>query len=138
MAAFRRRLALGALALTLLQLAPLFASLSCCLPFRMPSTELRPGKADATKVGQAETAKPEECPLHKSKELGSTSKTPDSHCRMMCDAPHGPQFLLGAIGVLPAPRSTQMELASSALPAAAALGTTARPAVPDAPPPRLL
>ena len=128
MVAFRRRLASGALAVTALQFLLLFAPMSCCV------------KAAASGVGKAGVAKAaaEECPLHKSKDLGSKSEAQDSSCRMTCDAPHGPQFLLGAIGVLPAPGSSAVEIVSSALPAVAALVTTARPALPDAPPPRLL
>ena len=128
MVAFRRRLASGALALTALQFVLLFAPMSCCV------------KAVASGVGKTGAAKAaaEECPLHKSKDLGSKSGAQDSPCRMMCDAPHGPQFLLGAIGVLPPPDSTDVQLVSSGLPAVAALTATARPAIPDAPPPRLL
>ena|SRR5438105_4807853 len=125
MAAFRRRLASGALVLIALQLALLFAApMACCQP-----------KMEATQVKKAEA---EQCPLHKSKELGSQSEAQNSHCRMMCDAPHGPQFLLGAIGILAAPGSTHIELISRAMPAVTALTTTSRPVFPDAPPPRLL
>ena len=126
--AFRRRLASGALALTALQFGLLFAApISCCVP---GSARMH---AQAAKVTVSE-----ECPLHRSKDLGSRSVAQDSHCRMMCDAPHGPQFLLGAIGLLPAPDSMHSALASSALPVVAALTVTARPSLPDAPPPRLL
>jgi len=57
---------------------------------------------------------------------------------MICDAQHGPEFVLGAIGVLPAPDSTDVAIVSNTLPDVAALTTTARPSIPDAPPPRLL
>ena len=62
----------------------------------------------------------------------------DSDCRMTCGAPQGPQFLLGAVGVLPAPQSSQVTLTTSPLDAGAPISVTARPSVPDAPPPRLL
>lgn len=129
LSAFRHRVASGALALTALQFVLLFAApMSCCVP----------GSA-RMKTEAATVAASEECPLHhKSKDLGSRSETQDLHCRMMCDAPHGPQFLLGAIGVLAAPAAAHFELASFAMPAVAALSTTVRPAIPDAPPPRLL
>jgi hypothetical protein len=136
MAAFRRRLALGALVLTALQFALLFAApMSCCVPFRL--------KAETTQMEHVASAfrrngAADECPLHKSKDLGSKSEAQNSPCRMTCDAPHGPQFLLGAIGVLSSPDSGAVEMVSSALAAVAAPTTTARPAFPDAPPPRLL
>jgi hypothetical protein len=57
---------------------------------------------------------------------------------MMCDAPHGPQFLLGAIGMLPAPQVTTISLAAHVLPAGAPVAITSRPSIPDAPPPKLL
>jgi hypothetical protein len=57
---------------------------------------------------------------------------------MMCDAPHGPQFLLGAVGVVSAPQAVQIELTSSALFAGAPFTANHRPSRPDAPPPRLL
>ena len=127
LSAFRRRVASGALALTVLQFALLFAApMSCCASF------------SAKAAAPQKVAASDECPLHKSKDLGSRSEAQDSACRMMCDAQHGPQFLLGAIGVLPEPESTDVEMVSTALPDAAALTTTARPAVPDAPPPRFL
>ena len=131
MVALRRRLASGALVLTALQFVLLFAPMSCCAPFRLDSSFRL--KAEATRARAAE-----ECPLHKSKDLGSKSGAQDSPCRMTCDAPHGPQFLLGAIGVLPAPGVIDVEPVSSALAATAPFITTARPALPDAPPPRLL
>ena len=59
-------------------------------------------------------------------------------CRMMCDAPHGPKFLLGLAGVIAAPESTQIDLTEYTLEAGAPFAATARPALPDAPPPRLL
>lgn len=57
---------------------------------------------------------------------------------MACDAPRGPQFLLGAIGLVPAPESAEIDLTTYARHAAAPFTVTARPSLPDAPPPRLL
>ena len=57
---------------------------------------------------------------------------------MACDAPRGPQFLLGAIGLVPAPESAKIDLTTYARHAAAPFTVTARPSLPDAPPPRLL
>jgi hypothetical protein len=141
MAAFRRRLASGALVLTALQFVLLFAPMSCCVPFRLTSSFRRTTSAKASVVTKAEAdqaAAVEECPLHKSKGLGSKSEAQDSPFGRPCAASHGPQFLLGAIGVLSTPGSTDVEPVSSALPAIVPFIITARPALPDAPPPRLL
>src|SRR4051812_13167347 len=107
MDAFRHRLASGALLLIALQLAVVFAApMACCVSFGSGSSSR--SSAAATRI-ESHTAA-DECPLHKSKELGSTSKAPDSPCRMMCDAPHGSLVLLGAIGLLPAPGSTHVDI----------------------------
>ena len=147
MTAIRRRLASGALALTVLQLALLFTSpiSACCtrngwhVPVRVAADEVECCPAGAHPAG--------ECPLHRPSDRASASRAASSRgdsapagstCRMMCDAPHGPQFLLGTIGVLPAPDVTIVSLASSALPSAASFLTHARPSIPDAPPPKFL
>ena len=57
---------------------------------------------------------------------------------MLCDAPHRPQILLGAVGIVPEPASIAIEIMPYALHAGAPLTATARPSLPDAPPPRLL
>jgi hypothetical protein len=134
----RRRLASGALALTVLQFTLLFAApvSACCNAgaFRVP--------ADAAKVeSEVECCPPGshppgQCPRHKNKTGGSSSRA--TTCRMMCDAPHGPQFVLGVVGVIGAPASTQIDLAEYAFHAGAPFAATARPSLPDAPPPRLL
>jgi len=147
MTAIRRRLASGALALTVLQLALLFTSpiSACCtrngghMAVRVAADEAECCPAGAHPAG--------ECPLHRPSARASAGRTASprgdsapagSTCRMMCDAPHGPQFLLGTIGVLPAPDVTIVSLASSALPSAASFLTHARPSIPDAPPPKFL
>jgi hypothetical protein len=66
------------------------------------------------------------------------SDTAGAECRMLCDAPHGPQFLLGTIGVIAAPASTHVDLIAGALLLAPPPVVSTRPSLPDAPPPRLL
>jgi hypothetical protein len=140
MTAFRRRLASGALALTVLQFALLFAApvSACC-----QSGALRLRTAAASVDQDIECCPPGshppgQCPRHKNKDGGSKSADRAVTCRMMCDAPHGPTFVLGFIGVVGAPQSTHVDQIASALPAGAPSTTTARPSLPDAPPPRLL
>lgn len=139
MNALRRRLASCALALTVLQLAVLFgAPLSCCMSARGGHRGAAVVSAEEKDCCPPGSHPPGQCPLHKSKDRGSKSEDRASSCRMMCDAPHGPQFLLGAIGIVQAPVSIALELTPSALHAGAPLTATARPSLPDAPPPRLL
>ena len=139
---FRRRLASGALALIVLQFALLFAApvSACC------NAAAFGAKAEATRVENdveccpPGSHPPGQCPLHKNKNgTSSGAGAPRAvACRMMCDAPHGPQFLLGVVGAIAAPESTHIDLTASALHAGAPFAATARPSLPDAPPPRLL
>lgn len=131
MSAFRRRLASGALALTVLQFALLFTApmAACCLQGGAREASIAKKDVDCCPPG---AHPPGECPLHRG------AKASGSVCRMMCDAPHGPQFLLGAIGMLPAPQVTTISLTAHALPAGAPVAISARPSTPDAPPPKLL
>ena len=78
---------------------------------------------------------PGHCPLHRNR--GSKSERA-SACRVRCDAPHGPEFLLGMIGVIAAPSSTHVNLTVNPLPAPAPSVLAERPTRPDAPPPKLL
>ena len=136
MRAFRRRLASGALALTVLQLALLFAApvSACCAPRHHLAARVSEEAVDCCPPG---SHAPGQCPLHRSTDRSGAEKSA-STCRMMCDAPHGPQFLLGAIGIVAAPQSNEIGLTSSALRALPLFTATARPSLPDAPPPRLL
>ena len=139
---FRRRLASGALALTVLQFALLFAApvSACCNAgaFRAP--------AHATAVeNEVECCPPGshppgQCPLHRRAASSAAARHAASRaaCRMTCDAPHGPQFLLGIVGVIAAPESTQIDLTADTLHSGAPFAATSRPSLPDAPPPRLL
>ncbi|HEY2434948.1 MAG TPA: hypothetical protein VGI12_19915 [Vicinamibacterales bacterium] len=56
---------------------------------------------------------------------------------MVCDAPHGVQLLIAAIGVLPAPAAAPFALEPGQLLAAAQFLPDHRVSVPLAPPPRL-
>jgi hypothetical protein len=146
MRALRRRLASCALALTALQLAVLFSVpvSACCMPKAAAAAHATSAAdKDCCPVG---SHKPGECPLHKDKDKGKTTaqKSADRQtsrtavCRMMCDAPHGPQFLLGAIGVLPVPEGIEIAFTSRALDTRAPSLVLSRAAFPDAPPPKLL
>ena len=140
MGALRRRLASGALALTVLQLAVLFAApvSACCMASSAEHHEAAAAAAEKADCCPPGSHAPGQCPLHKSNDRGSRVEDRGSNCRILCDAPHGPQFLLGAIGILPEPASIAIEIMPSALHAGAPLTATARPSLPDAPPPRLM
>ena len=131
MNALRRRLTSAALALTVLQFALLFAVpvSACCV--RAGGDHAAARATEDVECCPAGSHPPGQCPLHKS----SKSRNAAS-CRMTCDAPHGPQFLLGAIGVVPQPQSSEIVLTPSALQAGPAPLLAARPSLPDAPPPR--
>ena len=134
MKALRRRLASGALAVTVLQFALLFAVpvSACCL--RSSGDQATARAADEIECCPPGSHPPGQCPRHKGAK--TTEAKGGRHCRMTCDAPHGPQFLLGSVGVLPLPQSTAIELSRSALHAAVPRAAAARPSLPDAPPPR--
>ena len=140
---FRRRLASGALALSVLQMALLFAApvSACCDPAAASH------RAAHAALGNDENAPdccppgahpPGECPLHSRSHHGTPGASRQTHCRFTCDMPHGPQFVLGAIGVLPAPAESTIRVSAGALHAVHHPLVLARPASPDAPPPRLL
>jgi hypothetical protein len=134
MNAVRRCLASGALALTVLQFALLFAVpvSACCA--RGGADHAAPRAAEEVECCPPGTHPPGQCPRHQGTKTAETKR--DRDCRLTCDAPHGPQFLLGATGVLPLPQSIEIELSQYALHAAAPDAATARPSLPDAPPPR--
>ena len=132
MRVFRRWLASGALALTALQLALLFAVpvSACCASSAAARAASSISASDDAPDCCPPGAHPKgECPLHKNKA---------SHCRFTCGRSSVPQFLLGAIGVLPAPSAVVVPFAESAAPVAASVILPLRSSVPDAPPPRLL
>jgi hypothetical protein len=70
-----------------------------------------------------------ECPLH-----GGKAR----HCRMTCGRTSGPEFLLGTIGVLPAPSAVVVSFGGSAAPITLSMIVLSRSSVPDAPPPRVV
>jgi hypothetical protein len=140
MRALRRRLASCALALTVLQLALLFSvPVSACCVSTAAAAAHAASSADKD-CCPAGSHPPGQCPLHKDKRQKSPEQqtSRSAECRMMCDAPHGPQFLLGAIGVLPAPESIEIALTSRALDTRSTASVLSHAAFPDAPPPRLL
>ena len=134
----RRRLASGALALTVLQFTLLFAApvSACCNAGAFRAAAAAARAENDVECCPPGSHPPGQCPRHKNKNVGSFSRA--TTCRMLCDAPHGPQFVLGVVGVIAAPRSTHIDLAEYALHAGAPFAATARPSLPDAPPPRLL
>lgn len=134
---FRRRLASGALTLTVLQLTLLFAVPACCVS----GANSRAGSGVALSDDAPDCCPPGahpkgECPLHGRKSEAGTRKS--SHCRVTCGRTSGPQFVLGAIGVLPAPTAISVPCAESAALVSASATLPFRSSVPDAPPPRLL
>jgi len=141
MNALRRRLASGALALTLLQFTLLFAApVSACCENGAPRLTAAASASNEIECCPPGSHPPGQCPRHKNdKDKNQTSSSSRAMaCRMMCDAPHGPKFLLGLSGVIAAPQSTAIDLAECSLAAGAPFVAAARPALPDAPPPRLL
>ena len=139
---FRRRLASGALALTVLQFALLFAApvSACCNAgaFRAaPHARTVENEVECCPPG---SHPPGQCPLHRraSSNAARHAESSRAACRMTCAAPHGPQFLLGFIGVIATPQSTAIDRIAHPLHAGAPFAAAARPSLPDAPPPRLL
>jgi len=129
MRVFRRRLASSALLLTVLQLALSFAApvSACCIGSAGGRTASVAAADDDAPDCCPPGAHPKgECPLHRNK---------PAHCRITCGHSSSPQFLLGAIGILPSPAVVRISFAESALPPAARVSAPARPSVPDAPPP---
>jgi hypothetical protein len=140
MTAFRRRLASGALALTALQLALLFAGpvAACCDPAIAAHRAQRQADADAPDCCPPGSHPPGECPLHRGSKPEARGASASTRCRMTCDRSSGPQLVVGAIGVLPAPAGIAVPIAESAMPVPAAANVPLRPSIPDAPPPELL
>jgi hypothetical protein len=138
MRAFRRRLASFTLALTAVQFALLFAApvSACCA--RQPIAVRT--SAEAKDCCPAGSHPPGECPLHKDqvrKSSGPQTSAAD-HCRMMCDAPHGPQIVFGAIGVLPPPAVSDITFTWSPFQARTIAHVAAPAAFPAGPPPKSL
>jgi hypothetical protein len=138
MSTIRRRLASCALVLTVLQLTLLFtAPISACCARSGGSAAVKVAASDP-ECCPAGSHPPGECPLHKGSKGGAPDTRSARACRMMCDAPHGPQFLIGGVGVLGVPQEVTVSLTSSALPAAPSFLVSRRSSIPDAPPPKFL
>ena len=109
------------------------APLSSCCPSRTSATVTASesdGEKDCCPAG---SHAPGQCPLHARSK--SASKIA---CRLQCDAPHGAQFLLGAVGTLPAPAVSPTAPAVFRSLDLASINPESRPFVPDSPPPRLI
>ena len=134
MRTFRRRLASSALALTLLQCSLLFAApmAACC--HSQPAPPARAAKAECCPAG---SHAPGECPLHRDKAESAAAHKP-ADCAMRCDATHAPDFVLGAMGVLPRPAAEVAAADPSRFDLDLTLAPDARRSLPDAPPPRTL
>ena len=134
MRTFRRRFASCALALTLLQAALLFAApAAACCPSRT-AAPVRAAKADCCPAG---AHAPGECPLHRDKAEAAAAQKP-ADCAMRCDATHSPDFVLGAMGVLPRPVAEVSAADSSRFDLDLSVTPRAHRTLPDAPPPRTL
>jgi hypothetical protein len=125
----RRRLASCALALVVCHAALVFAAplASCC-----PSRTSAPAAAAEKECCPAGAHAPGECPLHKRSKSASNVS-----CRLQCDAPHGAQFLLGAVGLLPAPAASLAAPVASRAFELGGVDPETRSFVPDSPPPRV-
>jgi hypothetical protein len=128
MRVFRRWFASCALLLACCQVAVLVAApMSSCCPTRAAASA--ESEVDCCPPG---SHAPGQCPLHR-----RAAARDDASCRLTCDASHGAQFVLGAVGVLPTPAVAAVSLVPShRLTFAAAVPAFHRP-IPDSPPPRL-
>jgi len=133
MRALRRRLASFALALAVCHSALVFAGplASCC-----PSRAAAAAAAD-DECCPAGSHPPGQCPRHAGSNASSRAeRSGKTSCRLQCDAPHGAQFLLGAVGLLPVSALSIAAPDASHAAANAVVNPETRPFVPDAPPPR--
>lgn len=137
---FRRWLASGALALTALQLALLFTApvSACCRRPAAANAAISAASEDAPDCCPPGAHPKGECPLHRGARSEARSARIPGHCRFTCGQSSGPQFLLGAIGILPRPDAAIVSFAESSAPESAPAIVPFRPSVPDAPPPKLL
>src|SRR4051812_15419199 len=134
MQTLRRRLASCALLLVVFQAAlALAAPLSACCVSRSGGAAAHAVQGnDETECCPAGAHPPGECPRHA--RCGAASKL---SCRMQCDAPHGLQFLAGAVGMIPPPASSAIAIVAERFAAPAAPVTILQSVDPDSPPPRL-
>jgi hypothetical protein len=128
----RRRLATCALALLVCQTAAVFAAplSSCCATRHAAAAVEQSGEKDCCPAG---SHPPGKCPRH----AGDSKAASRGACRMQCDAPHGVQFLIAAVGVMPAPSASAFTLSPGQIVSALALVPTLRASVPYSPPPRV-
>lgn len=136
----RRRLASCALALTALQLTLLFTApvSACCGPSAAKSAAVSASDDGAPDCCPPGAHPKGECPLHRRASSEVRGARIPNHCRLTCGHSAAPRFVLGAIGVLPAPRGIVVPFVESAAPLEASVIVSLLPSVPDAPPPELL
>jgi hypothetical protein len=126
MLTLRRRLASWALVLVFCQAMVAFAApLTSCCPAK-PATAADE-EHDCCPAG---SHPPGQCPRH----AATGTKT---SCRLQCDAPHGFQFLVTALGVMPAPVVSPVALTPGQFISIAHPRSVPRASVPPSPPPRL-
>jgi len=126
MLTLRRRLASCALALLFCQTVAVFAAplSSCCTTRQAVAAEA--AEHDCCPAG---SHPPGQCPRHAAEKSRS--------CRLQCDAPHGVQFLIAALGVVPAPTASTVALIPGQLIAIAPSAPIVHASLPQSPPPRL-
>ena len=124
----RRRFAVCALLLTVIQAAVAFAApLATCCPSRAASVQ-----ADE-ECCPAGSHPPGECPRH-----GVSKPARAGACRLQCDAPHAGGYLIVAVGMLPSSVSAFVPAMETRRFPLASIVPVFRTLLPDSPPPRLL
>lgn len=131
MRSLRRRLASCALAVVLLQCALLFAApVSACCATAAARAHATGAESSAIECCPAGAHAPGQCPLHKQER--------SADCALRCGQTHAPDFVLGAVGILPPPTLTLAPPAALPVDAIAMPRVVVRAIRPDGPPPRSL
>ena len=113
----------------------LAAPISSCCPARSGASAV--SATEEKDCCPAGSHPPGQCPLHKGAKASSQRTRDAASCRIQCDSSHGAQFVIGTVGVLPAPALTLAPPFVSRAIAVAAADPVSRPFLPDLPPPRL-
>lgn len=134
----RTRLASCALGVMLLQLTLLFAApfSACCATVAAKAHHTAVRAADVEDCCPPGSHPPGQCPLHRSGRANTRSSS--AECRIRCAAPQAVAFIAGVVGVLPVPVAASIAVIASDVTVVPAARPIARPAHPDAPPPKLL
>jgi len=122
----------------LLQLTMLFGApfSACCVPAETRTDKASTRSAEVKECCPPGSHPPGQCPLHRGARKGAQASS--TECRIRCGTPHTAGLIAGGVGVLPAPAISTAATISFDLDAVSAPRVTARPAHPDAPPPKLL